>query len=232
MMIVCVALTSPAVAGATEIPIEAKSDRNPSNFDIPKDTKIKIDGAHTFVNGVILGSSFELTIDVGSGEIKYDLETTLGYKWKVNDIFSLRGSAGVGGRFQPASAGRNFPYYVLYIGSDIDLNAKWTWNFITFRFRDAFDTNNSFNTPEVSTRLTFKIDDGRSVFATYYYDGKKEALTTRGSELVSNIASEFVDHCVYRTFCSRRLANRVARPAFCRLPGTLPSQVNSRAATR
>ena len=169
MMMVCVALTSQAVADATEIAIEAKFDRNPNNFDIPKDTKIKIDGAHTFVNGVILGGSLESTIDVGSGEITYDLETTLGYKWKVNDIFSLRGSAGVGERFQPASAGRNFPYYVLYIGSDIDLNAKWTWNAITYRFRDAFDTSNSFNTPEVSTRLTFKIDDGRSVFATYYY---------------------------------------------------------------
>ena len=96
MMVVCLALTSQAVAGATEIAIEAKFDRNPSNFDIPKDTKIKIDGAHAFVNGAILGGSLKSTIDVGSGEITYDLETTLGYKWKVNDIFSLRGSAGVG----------------------------------------------------------------------------------------------------------------------------------------
>jgi hypothetical protein len=47
MMMVCVALTSQAVAGATEIAIEAKFDRNPINFDMPKDTKIKIDGAHT-----------------------------------------------------------------------------------------------------------------------------------------------------------------------------------------
>ena len=180
MMMVCVALTSQAVADATEIAIEAKFDRNPSNFDIPKDTKIKIDGAHTFANGAILGGSLESTIDVGSGEITYDLETTLGYKWKVNGIFSLRGSAGVGERFQPASAGRNFPYYVLYIGSDIDLNAKWTWNAITYRFRDAFDTSNSFNTPEVSTRLTFKIDDGRSVFATYYYGWKEGSPDYQG----------------------------------------------------
>ena len=113
MMMVCVALTSQAVADATEIAIEAKFDRNPNNFDIPKDTKIKIDGAHTFANGAILGGSLESTIDVGSGEITYYLETTLGYKWKVNGLFSLRGRAGVGERFQPASAGRNFPYYVL-----------------------------------------------------------------------------------------------------------------------
>ena len=115
---VCVALTSQALADATEIAIEAKFDRNPSDFDIPKDTKIRIDGAHTFVNGVILGSSLESTIKVGSGEITYDLETTLGYKWKLNDIFALRGSAGVGENFQPGSTGSNFPYYVLYVGSD------------------------------------------------------------------------------------------------------------------
>ena len=108
MMAVCAALTSQAAADATEIAIEAKLDRNPSNFDIPKDTKIKIDAAHAFANGVILGGSLETTIDVGSGEVTYDLETTLGYKWKVNDIFSLRGSAGIGERFQPASTGRQF----------------------------------------------------------------------------------------------------------------------------
>ena len=177
---VCVALTSQALADATEIAIEAKFDRNPSDFDIPKDTKIRIDGAHTFVNGVILGSSLESTIKVGSGEITYDLETTLGYKWKLNDIFALRGSAGVGENFQPGSTGSNFPYYVLYVGSDINLNTKWTWNFVTFRFRDAFDTSNRFNTPEVSTRLTFKIDDGRSVFATYYYGWKEGSPDYQG----------------------------------------------------
>ena len=180
MTAVCAALTSQAAADATEIAIEAKLDRNPSNFDIPKDTKINIDAAHGFANGVILGGSLETTIDVGSGLVTYDLETTLGYKWKVNDLFSLRGSAGIGERFQPASTGANFPYYVLYIGSDIDLSAKWTWNVVTYRFRDAFDVRNDFNTPEVSTRLTFKVDDGRSVFAAYYYGWKEGSPDYQG----------------------------------------------------
>ena len=74
MMAVCAALTSQAAADATEIAIEAKLDRNPSNFDIPKDTKIKIDAAHAFANGVILNGSLETTIDVGSGLVTYDLE--------------------------------------------------------------------------------------------------------------------------------------------------------------
>ena len=181
IVLACVALTSQAVADATEITIEAKLDRDPANFDIPKDTKIKIDAAHTFVGGAILGGSFETTIEVGSGEVTYDAEGTLGHKWKVNDIFSLRGSAGVGERLQPASAGGNFPYYVLYMGADIDLNPGWTWNVITYRFRDAFDTRNDFNTPEVATRLTFKIDHGLSVFATYYYGWKEGSPDYQGA---------------------------------------------------
>ena len=56
MMMVYVGLTSQAVASATEIAIGANFDRNPDNVDIPKDTRIKIDGAHTFENGFILGN--------------------------------------------------------------------------------------------------------------------------------------------------------------------------------
>jgi hypothetical protein len=95
-------------------------------------------------------------------------------------MFFRQGPAGVGERFQPASAGGNFPYYVLYIGSDIELNAKSTWNVITYRFRDAFDTRDSFNTPEVATRLTLKIDDDRAVFATYYYGWKEGSSDYQG----------------------------------------------------
>jgi hypothetical protein len=53
-------------------------------------------------------------------------------------------------------------------------------NVVTYRFRDAFDTRNDFNTPEVSTRLTFKIDDGRSVFAAYYYGWKEGSPDYQG----------------------------------------------------
>jgi hypothetical protein len=134
-----------------------------------------------FASGAILGGSLETTIDVGSGEVTYDLETTLGRSWKLSDFFALKGSAGVGHRLQPASTGGNFPYYVLYIGSDIDLNARWTWNVVTYRFRDAFDTRNSFDTPEVSTRLTFRIDGARSVFTAYYYGWKEGSPDYQGT---------------------------------------------------
>ena len=92
-----------------------------------------------------------------------------------------QGRCGRRWNFQPGSAGSNFPYYVLYVGSDINLNTKWTWNFVTFRFRDAFDTSNNFEHPGgFHPRLTFKIDDGRSVFATYYYGWKEGSPDYQG----------------------------------------------------
>jgi hypothetical protein len=43
---------------------------------------------------------------------------------------------------------------------------------ITYRFRDAFDTANDYNTPEVSSGISLKIDDRRSVYTKYYFGWK------------------------------------------------------------
>ena len=85
----------------------------------------------------------------------------------MNGIFSLRGSAGVGERFQPASAG------------EFSLLRAVHW--LRHRFERQMDVE-CYHVPFSRRlrheqqlqhlrfhRLTFKIDDGRSVFATYYY---------------------------------------------------------------
>jgi hypothetical protein len=41
---------------------------------------------------------------------------------------------------------------------------------ITYRYRDAFDAANNYNTPEVSTGITFKIDSNNSIYVKYLYD--------------------------------------------------------------
>jgi hypothetical protein len=43
---------------------------------------------------------------------------------------------------------------------------------ITYRFRNAFNTENDYNTPEVSSTISLQIDDRRSVNAKYYYAWK------------------------------------------------------------
>jgi hypothetical protein len=61
------------------------------------------------------------------------------------------GSAGVGERWQPATSGGDFPYYVIRVRADLDLSDRWSWNVITYRLRDGFNPANNYDTPEVST---------------------------------------------------------------------------------
>ena len=50
---------------------------------------------------------------------------------------------------------------------------------ITYRFRDAFNTENDYNTPEVSSAIAVKIDDKCSVYAKYYYAWKDGTRTIK-----------------------------------------------------
>ena len=168
----CVALMNPAMAGDWTVGLETLFDRAPDDFNEPIATKINTNAARTFTSGVVLGGSFEPQIKAHSHDVSYNLESTLGYVWKLSHFASLGGSAGVGERFQQESSGGNFPYYVLRVRADIDLSERWSWNVITYRFRDAFDTENDYNTPEVSSAIALKIDDRRSVYAKYYYAWK------------------------------------------------------------
>ena len=159
--------------GGTGRSAETSFDRAPDDFNEPTATKIHINAARTFATGVILGATFEPEMKAHSHELSYKLESTFGYVWRVGHFASLGGSAGVGERFQRESSGGNFPYYVLRIWADVDLDERWSWNLITYRFRDAFNTENDYNTPEVSSAITLKIDDRRSVYAKYYYAWKE-----------------------------------------------------------
>ena len=105
-----------------------------------------------------------------SGVWSYNLEGTLGYRIKLTDYASLSGSAGGGERWQPETSGGDFPYYVLRARLDIDLGERWSWNVVTYRYRDAFNTANNYNTPELSTAITFKIDRNNSAYVKYLYD--------------------------------------------------------------
>ena len=52
----------------------------------------------------------------------------------VSHILSLFGSAGLGEHWRQ-NPSAEFPYYVLRVGVDLDLNSTETWNIISFRYR-------------------------------------------------------------------------------------------------
>jgi hypothetical protein len=151
-----------AAADGNTIGIQITSDREPSDFADPKNTKFELNGAHTFANGFILGGSFEYNDHAFSRRASQNLEGTTGYRIPINSALSVFGSGGLGEHWRE-HPGAEFPYYVLRVGADLDLSHSVTWNIITFRYRDAFNPSDNFNTPQVATGVSFKLDEQRTV---------------------------------------------------------------------
>jgi hypothetical protein len=159
-----VAASDAAVADSSSVGLTITSDRDPDNFAAPKDMKYRLNGDHTFDNGLILGGSFQYT-DVNSSKAAVqNLEGTIGYRVPLKFGFSLNGSAGIGERWHQ-NPSTSFPYYVLRVAIDFAINQDITWNLISYRFRDTFDSNENYNTPQLATGLTFKLDAQSSISA-------------------------------------------------------------------
>jgi hypothetical protein len=157
-----IATVCAAFAEGSTIGVLITSDRDPGDFAAPKDAKYELNGAHTFDNGLILGSSFQYNDRAFSDRTSENLEGTLGYRVPINGSLSIFGSTGLGEHWRqnPSAA---FPYYVLRVGADLDLNQTVTWNAITFRYRNAFDPNDNYNTPQLATGFTIKMDEQRAI---------------------------------------------------------------------
>jgi len=140
------------------------------------DFYIKPSIAHTFADGIIWGGSVQQTWKNNAlAETQQLLETTLGYNFKINPTFTVTSSAGVGYEWdsnplvtgQPA---QNFGYYVLNAGLNAKLAPQWTWTVIAARWRDAF--SGGWQTPKLSTTLSYAWTPAASLYATYGYGWK------------------------------------------------------------
>lgn len=160
----------PAFAGNNSIGFEIANDREPDDFGESKDVKYQIDGAHNFDSGVILGGSFQYTDAAQGKKDSQNVEVTIGYRLPLGQVFSVAGSSGIGVRFSGSDDA--FAYYVLNVGADIRLTEQVTWNALGYRYRNAFDTDNDYDTPQVSTALSFKIDHANSVSTKLYRSWK------------------------------------------------------------
>jgi len=159
-----VTMACEAAAGSTTMGVTITSDRDPDDFADPKSLKYKLNWAHTFDGGLIVGGSFQYRDRAFSDRASQNLEGTLGHRFPLTTTFSLTGSVGIGEHWRqnPAAA---FPYYVLRIGGDLDLNQTVTWNVVSFRYRDGFDPHDQYNTPQIATGFTYKLDGQSSISA-------------------------------------------------------------------
>jgi hypothetical protein len=140
------------------------SDRDPNKFAVPKNTKYELNASHTFDNGLFLAGLIVYTDDAFIPKASENLEGRLGYRLPLNRIFSVSGSGGVGEHWRenPNSA---FPYYVFRVAADLEINKSLSWNIVTVRYRDAFNPNEHFNTPQLATGFTYKLDERRSILS-------------------------------------------------------------------
>jgi hypothetical protein len=177
-----VATASGVAADSSSIGAGIVSDREPGDFRDPKNTKYELNGAYTFDSGLIFGGSFQYTDVSFSDRTRQNLEGTIGYRWPLGTAFSVTASAGIGEHWDqnPYAA---FPYYVLRIAADFKLSQAITWNFISYRFRDAFDQNDNYDTPQIATGLTFNLPEQRSISAKIMRNWKDGQPSSTGISL-------------------------------------------------
>lgn len=149
-----------------------------------KDFYIKPGIAHTFADGIIWGGSFQQVWiapsqakPAGSSEQQELLETTLGYNFKIDPTFTVTSSAGVGYFWDSnpgAAPAQNYGYYVLNAGLNAKLAPQLTWTVVSARWRDAF--GGGWQTPKLSTTLSYAFTPVSSLYATYGYGWKNGAV--------------------------------------------------------
>jgi hypothetical protein len=131
--------------------------------------------SYTFASGFVWGGSFQDTIRPDGEDPGYQLETTLGYKWKVSKSFTLTPAAGVGlafgrAKIDPSDAENDAWYYLVSLAGDLKLSKKWTWNVFNVRWRDAFEYK--WETPKVATGITYAITSTDSIYTNVGYGWK------------------------------------------------------------
>jgi hypothetical protein len=179
---VLAAAVSDVAADSSSIGVGIISDRDPGDFGDPKNTKYELNGAYNFGSGLIFGGSFQYTDTTFSDRTTQNLEGTIGYRVPIVAAFSVTGSAGIGEHWgqNPSVA---FPYYVLRIAADFKLTRVITWNVISYRFRNSFDSNDNYNTPQVATGVTLNLSEQRSISAKIMRNWKDGQPSSTGVAL-------------------------------------------------
>lgn len=154
--------------------------QSPGSEGVWADWYFKPSLSYTFANNFVLGGSFQDTLRPNDEDAGYQLESTLGYKWKVAPNFTLTPAVGLGYAFgrakiDPTDAEADAWYWLVSLAADLKLSQKWTWNAFNVRWRDAFDYD--WATPKVTTGITYAITPTDSVYTNVGYGWKENTNT-------------------------------------------------------
>ena len=125
-------------------------------------------------NGFALGAQAE-SYQIQGGDhrnnVKTSFEANAHYMPAITRDLSIKLGVGIGERMQSAG---NFAYYALYAGANYNIGNNITLNPVQYRYRNAFDLSNNFETHQFGTGLTYNINGNNAVGAKIYrtFDGR------------------------------------------------------------
>src|SRR4029079_4500998 len=91
--------TPPPTSWSVGFEVSPEWKESPGNEGVWADWYAKASLSYTFSMGLVLGGSFQDTIRPDGEDPGYQVEATLGYKWKVSKSFTLTPAVGVGYAF-------------------------------------------------------------------------------------------------------------------------------------
>jgi hypothetical protein len=163
-----------APVAATEAAPAASSDSisasygqefDPAGYNSKQHDTFGVNYTHTMGQFTLGGAAS--TTQYSDNTLKQTIEAQAGYKLPSVYGVLVSGKVGVGERFQ---SGGNFAYYALYGNADYAINDTITWNAVQYRYRNAFDTANSFETHRIGTGVTFNVTKNVGLTAAVYRD--------------------------------------------------------------
>jgi hypothetical protein len=183
-------LASASIAAATDLPSKKKAPAAPAaapaaavvaaatssdslsvtygqdlgtNFGAKVDDAYGVTYKHTLPGGVFVGGAASTTQVPGS-QLNQNLEAQAGLALPSMAGVSLSAKGGIGEKFSTT----NFPYYAVYGNADYDLGNGFTINAVSYRYRNAFDTTNSYQSHQVGTGVTYALNSTYSVSGKVY----------------------------------------------------------------
>ena len=166
-------LSTAAYAGDTTVSLSYGSTFAPDGFSESLTNPTEIAITHDF-GAVTAGLAY------GTDDTVKTLEATAGADYALADGVDLHGALGIG---QTVDS-NDFAYYAVYGGADVKINDKLSWDAVEYRYRNAFDTANNFESHRLATGLTYAVNDKVDLNGTVYrdFDGNFDA-TNNGVEV-------------------------------------------------
>jgi Putative MetA-pathway of phenol degradation len=164
---------APVAAATTEstdsLSISYAEDTQP-NLGDKKDDSYTVSYTHKLNGGFTVGG-FINPVQYLDNSFKMNAEAQVGYSLPAFAGVTLGTKLGLGERMTSPT---NFPYYAIYGTADYKVMDKLTWNAVSYRYRNAVDTTNNYESHQLGTGVTYDITSNYSVNAKVYrqWDGQ------------------------------------------------------------